>query len=110
MPVVYVIALVGGFSATSRYCDLWLSLILGLISFLFVLSRFSIAAFVMAFVLSPIIEMSLRRSLVISDGSYSIFITRPFSVILLIIIILMLMTPVFQKLGDWRKRNKLKAD
>ncbi|PIC62776.1 C4-dicarboxylate ABC transporter permease [Sporosarcina sp. P13] len=107
MPIVYVVAIVGGFSATSRYFDIWLSLILGLISLLFVLSRFSIAAFVMAFVLSPVIEVGLRRSLLISGGSYSIFLTRPFSLVFLIIIILMLMTPVFRKMGERRKRNKL---
>ncbi len=109
MPIVYVIALVGGFSAANRYFDLWLSLILGVIAFLFVLSHFSIASFVMAFVLSPIIEMGLRRSLVLSDGSYTIFITRPFSALFLIVIIIMLMTPVLRKLIKYRKGKATKV-
>ncbi|WP_052123980.1 tripartite tricarboxylate transporter permease [Ureibacillus manganicus] len=106
MPIVYVIALVGGFSASMKYFDLWFALLLGIISFFFIIARFSMAAFVMAFVLSPIIEKSLRRTLLISDGSYMPFITRPFSLALLIIIILMLMSPLFGKLKNRNKKVK----
>ena len=38
------------------------------------------APFIMAFVLSPLMELALRRSLIISKGEFMIFLTRPISV------------------------------
>ncbi|MCH6264235.1 MULTISPECIES: tripartite tricarboxylate transporter permease [Neobacillus] len=110
MPIVLVIALVGGFSASTKYFDLWFSLILGVLSFIFIMGRFSMAAFVMAYVLSPIIEKSLRRTLLLTEGSYSAFVTRPASLVLLLIIILMLISPLFSKIKNRRKESKLAED
>jgi putative tricarboxylic transport membrane protein len=46
--------------------------------------NYEAAPMIMAFVLGPILELNLRRSLVMSDGSFSIFFTRGISVGILI--------------------------
>jgi putative tricarboxylic transport membrane protein len=44
---------------------------------------YSLAPLVLAFVLGPLMETSLRQSLILSQGSFGIFVTRPISVVLL---------------------------
>jgi putative tricarboxylic transport membrane protein len=44
----------------------------------------------MAFVLGPMLELNLRRSLIVSEGSFTIFFTRPISSAILIIALLIL--------------------
>ena len=51
---------------------------------------------VLALVLGPMVEMSLRQSLTISHGSMAIFFTRPISAALTVIAILSLFAPLFR--------------
>jgi putative tricarboxylic transport membrane protein len=44
----------------------------------------------MAFVLGPMLELNLRRSLIVSDGSFTIFLTRPISAAILIFALVIL--------------------
>jgi putative tricarboxylic transport membrane protein len=56
----------------------------------------------MAMVLSPLMENSLRQSLLLSHGSFSIFFTRPVSAVLMIAAILLLILP---NLPGWKRRK-----
>ena len=62
--------------------------------------KFEGAPMVLAFVLGPMLEVSLRQSLLISDGSFLIFFTRPIAAGGMIITFLMLIScivPAFRK-------------
>ena len=65
------------------------------------------APLVLAFVLSPILEDSLRQSLILSGGELSIFVTRPISAGFLLLAALLLVSAVLP--GVRKKRNKLVA-
>ncbi|MGH2778932.1 MAG: hypothetical protein ACRDJB_09820, partial [Actinomycetota bacterium] len=52
------------------------------------------APLVLAFVLGPLFEQAVRRSLVISQGSPEIFITRPWSIVFLVVTASMILGPV----------------
>jgi putative tricarboxylic transport membrane protein len=60
----------------------------------------------MAFVLAPLIENSMRQSLLLSNGDLSIFVTRPISGTLFGIFAL---TLGGQILGSYRSKRKLKV-
>jgi len=67
---------------------------------------FEAAPAVLGVVIAPIMEVSLRQALAISDGSYTIFVTRPISVTFLcgtVILILLAILPLFKKVG-WREK------
>jgi putative tricarboxylic transport membrane protein len=49
---------------------------------------FATAPFLIAFILSPIGEKALRSALLMSDGSLSIFVTRPISLFFVILTLL----------------------
>jgi putative tricarboxylic transport membrane protein len=54
---------------------------------------------VLAFVLGPLMETSLRQSLILSQGGFDIFVTRPISAVLLAVAFLMLVTPLVRRLA-----------
>jgi putative tricarboxylic transport membrane protein len=59
------------------------------------------APLVLALVLAPLMETSLRQALMLSEGSPSIFVERPLSAILLVAVILSLAAPLY---GVLRRR------
>ncbi len=62
---------------------------------------------VLGLVISPILEQSLRQSLIMSNGDYQIFFNRPISGALLLVSIGMLAlaaTSFLLKRKDWRDR------
>lgn len=86
-PMILIFSLIGVYTSNSLYFDIWVTLLFGVAFFILKMLNFSIPSFILAFILSPIIETSLRRSLIISDGSYSIFVSRPYSIAILVIIV-----------------------
>jgi putative tricarboxylic transport membrane protein len=77
MPIVFVLCTIGAFAIAQRLFDIWVMLGVGLV--MFVLRRFGYhaAPFVLGLVLGDLLDKSLRRGLVISDGDISPFFTRP---------------------------------
>ena len=62
------------------------------------------APLLIAMVLESLTEMSLRQSLIMSDNSLSIFVTRPICLIFLILSLGSIMLPFFKN-----RKNKAKA-
>jgi putative tricarboxylic transport membrane protein len=68
---------------------------------------FETAPMVLGVVLAPIIEVSFRQSLAMSNGDYSIFLQRPISAVFLagaLAMILLALKPLIMKKKDWRER------
>lgn len=88
MPIVFVLCTVGSFAIAQRLFDVWTMLGVGVV--MFVLRRFGYGAapFVLGLVLGDLMDKSLRRGLVISDGDLLPFVTRPISAILALIVAL----------------------
>jgi putative tricarboxylic transport membrane protein len=61
------------------------------------------APLVLAFVLGPLLEMNLRKSLILSQGSFSIFITRPLAACALIVALVLIFTPLIPALSKKRE-------
>lgn len=86
VPIILTLALIGVYASNYLIFDIWVALLFGVIFFILNKLDFSAPAFILAFVLSPILEESLRRALLISNGSYSMFFTRVYSIVILAII------------------------
>lgn len=85
VPGVLMLSILGIYAARSEFFDLWLALGIGVVAFVMRKLDYSVAGFVLAFVLSPIIETSFRRELVISGGDLTVFYTRPAALILVLL-------------------------
>jgi putative tricarboxylic transport membrane protein len=78
-PAVILICTIGTYSVNGSVIETALMFVAGIVGFFMKLLGFSPAALVLALVLGPLAEQSLRQSLTISRGSFSIFLDRPMS-------------------------------
>ena len=98
VPIILILALIGVYASNRMIFDLWIALGFGVVFFLLNKLNFSAPAFILAFVLSPILEESLRRALLISDGTYVMFFTRPYSIGILLIILAILVVSLLTQM------------
>lgn len=83
--IVVAALIVGAYSLNNTLFDVWMMILFGAIGYLARKSGFSLGPFALAFVLSPIMERSFRRSLSISDNGLAIFLERPASLAIIAI-------------------------
>jgi putative tricarboxylic transport membrane protein len=77
MPVIFVLCTVGSFAIASRLFDVYCMLVIGIGAFFLRRRGYEMAPFVLGLVLGELLDKSLRRGLVLSDGSILPFFTRP---------------------------------
>lgn len=97
VPVIVVACLVGAYSVNNNPVDILIMLGFGVFGFYAERFHFSLAPLVLGFVLGPLMETSLRQSLIISEGSFNIFAIRPISGALLGLAVLMMVLPVLRR-------------
>ncbi|MFQ5564750.1 MAG: tripartite tricarboxylate transporter permease [Paracoccaceae bacterium] len=100
-PIIFVLSVVGGYAALQDMHDVWLILIFGVGAFLLRILDYPMAPAVLAIVLGPIAEPTLRQSLLLSSGDPMIFLNRPISGPITVIALILIFLPAI-KLG-WDK-------
>ena len=76
---IILFCLIGAYSLNNSTTDIYIAVLFSFIGLLMKKFDFEAAPFVLAFVLGPLLETALRRSLILSDGSFLIFFERPIS-------------------------------
>lgn len=107
-PVIFVLSIVGGYAATQDMHDVWLIFLFGVAAFLLRILDYPLAPAVLAIVLGPIAEPTLRQSLILSDGDPMIFLNRPIAGPITVIAIILILLPAFKLIRD-KMRGKKKA-
>jgi putative tricarboxylic transport membrane protein len=100
MPIIFLLCTVGAFAGASRLFDIYCMLAIGIGAFFLRRRGYQMAPFVLGLVLGGLLDKSLRRGLVLSDGSIEPFFTRPISIgfATVTILILLLYIPAFKSL------------
>lgn len=107
-PLILLFCLIGSFSVNFSIFDMAVMLVFGVIGYAFRKMGFEGAPLVLAFILGPMLEQALRQSLIISHGSFSIFITRPITAGFLLaagMVFLSNLFPFFQKKREVLERQ-----
>jgi putative tricarboxylic transport membrane protein len=86
MPVIFVLCAVGSYAIAQRLFDVYVMLAFGVIGFILRQLNFPMAPLVLGIVLGDILEKSLRRGLVLSDGDLTPFVTRPISFVMFVLV------------------------
>jgi putative tricarboxylic transport membrane protein len=94
-PIIFILCIVGGFAPTQDMHDVWLMLIFGVVGYLMRKLDYPLAPAVLAIVLGPLAEMSVRQSLIMSHGSFATFFERPISGTIMMIAIGLFAWPIF---------------
>ena len=94
-PIIFILCIVGGYAPTQDMHDVWLMLIFGVVGYLMRKLDYPMAPMVLAIVLGPLAEASVRQSLMMSHGSFATFFERPISGTIMMIAIGLFAWPVF---------------
>jgi len=94
IPFILLLSIVGTYAVQTSLFDIWCMLLFGAVGYVMRKAGFPLAPLIIARVLSPVLEPAFRRSLIISGGTFSIFVTRPLSLIILILAAIILVWSV----------------
>jgi putative tricarboxylic transport membrane protein len=86
--------MVGAYSLQNNTSDMFMMLIFGILGFLMKKFGYEGAPLILALVLGQKLETSLRRSLIMSFGDFSIFFSRPISLAFLLIAFALVVIPI----------------
>jgi len=106
-PLIIMFCIVGVYEVNHSIVDVWIMLIMGVLGYL--LRKFGLdpAPLVLGLVISPTFELSLRQSLIMSNGNWTIFFERPIALTLLAVSALLLLLAaisLFRRRADWRTK------
>ena len=99
-PAIMMFMAIGVYSVNNLDLDVYMTILFGVLGYLFLKLNCQPAPLILAFVLGPLMEENLRRALLISRGDPTVFLTRPISAAFLIAAILLLtimVIPSFKK-------------
>jgi putative tricarboxylic transport membrane protein len=94
-PLILLFCVIGSYSLNNNIEEVLIMIAFGIFGYLMKKFEYEPAPLILAMVLSPMMEPALRQSLLVSHGSFLIFFTRPISVTLLSIAIILLIFPIF---------------
>ncbi len=93
MPVILLLCLIGAFAINNTVADIWIMVVCGICGYAFRKLDFPVAPLVLALVLGPMMEDSLRQSLMLSIGDFSIFWERPITRGMLLVTVAVVAAP-----------------
>jgi putative tricarboxylic transport membrane protein len=76
-PLIIMFCILGVYAVNGSIVDVWIMLIMGVVGYVLRKFEFDPAPLVLGLVIAPIFEQSLRQSLIMSNGYWTIFFQRP---------------------------------
>ncbi|MCM2502829.1 tripartite tricarboxylate transporter permease [Aureimonas altamirensis] len=99
-PAILLFCCIGIYSVNNRPFDVALAVLFGLLGYLFRKAKCECGPLLLGFVLGPLLETNLRRTLMITQGDFSIFVQRPISAALLLataLLLALMVVPSFRR-------------
>src|SRR3982075_4302086 len=106
-PLIIMFCIIGVYEVAHSIVDVWIMLIMGVVGYALKKFSFDPAPLVLGLVIAPILEMSLRQSLIMSDGNWLIFVTRPIAGTLMAVCAVLLVMSAISMVNarrDWRAK------
>ncbi|UFN48987.1 tripartite tricarboxylate transporter permease [Roseomonas sp. OT10] len=103
---ILVFATIGTYGISNSVTDLILLYVIGTIGMFMRRFDFPTAPVVIGMILGPMAEQAMRQALTISQGDWSVFVTRPVSLAILLLALLALVGP--RVYGAWAARRGMR--
>ena len=97
LPNILLFCIIGAYCLRNTFFDVFIMLVFGLIGYLFRKFDYEAAPMVLMLVLGPVFEETLRQSLALSGGSFTIFLSSSISVIALSLAAFLLISPIIMR-------------
>jgi putative tricarboxylic transport membrane protein len=104
LPLILLFCLIGAYSLNNSTFDVSVMIFFGGFGYLMRKFGYESAPLVLAFIMGPILEQNLRQALLMSGGSFTIFVSRPISAVTLAIAFFLLLSNVFPFMIKKRKK------
>ena len=109
-PFILLFCLIGVYTINNNVFDIYLMIFFGVFGYLARKFEFEAAPFILAVVLGPMMEKAFRQSLIMFQGDFSVFISRPISGVIFGIAILLLVFPLITRGAKRAKIASLRDD
>jgi putative tricarboxylic transport membrane protein len=103
-PLIILFCLIGAYSVGNMASDVVIMLFFGCAGYLMKKYEYEGAPLILAFILGPILENNLRQALILSHGSFEIFVRRPISLTCLAAAFFFLFIPLLPVFKRLRKK------
>jgi putative tricarboxylic transport membrane protein len=105
-PLIILFTIIGVYCSSNNVFDVYVMIAFGVIGYFMRKLGYEPAPLVLAFVLGPMLENNLRKSLILSQGDLMTFVQRPISAACLVLAVVLLVGPLLPSL---RKKRELVA-
>ncbi|MEY8559206.1 tripartite tricarboxylate transporter permease [Jeotgalicoccus halotolerans] len=106
MPIIVVLCILGSYSINNSMFDVIIMFTFGLLGYLLLKVEIPLAPLLLALILAPILEKNFQRSILISDGALNIFITRPISLVIILVTLTVIGFIIFSEYRKYIQSKK----
>ncbi|WHH57630.1 tripartite tricarboxylate transporter permease [Petroclostridium sp. X23] len=104
LPVIISLCVVGSFGLNNRVFDVWSLFLFGLLGYVLDKFKYPLPPIILGFILGPIAETNLRRGLMMSNGSFLPFVTKPIAAIFLAIAVFSIVMSVRKNMKNSKEK------
>jgi len=101
--IIIVFCTIGAFANNNRIFDAQAMVLFGILGFIFVKFKFPLPPIILGFILAPIAETNLRRGLMLSQGSFTPFVTSPIAAVFMAVAVLSIVFSIIREIRATRK-------
>ena len=95
-PMIFAVSVCGTYSLSQSIIDVWIMIFFGVLGFFMRRYGFSVVPVIIGLILGELVEGTLRQSLVIFDGNWLMFLTRPIALTFFILSLIALAFPLLR--------------
>src|SRR5258706_15545579 len=96
-PLIILFSIIGAHTVSGNVGDVIIMIIFGLVGFLMRKFSYEPAPMVLRLVIGPLVETAIRRSLIMSRGSFMVFLNRPIAATFMALALFMLLSPLLTR-------------
>jgi putative tricarboxylic transport membrane protein len=109
MPIIAVLSIVGGYSLSMSSFDLITIFAFGIVGYIFDKMKYSAAPIILGLILGNMLDFRFRQALITNNGDFSIFVTRPISLVFLIIIVFTILSQMRKGMKESKLERQAKS-
>ena len=109
-PAILFFCCVGTFSINNSLDDIYITAVFGLVGYLFLRLNMRAAPLLLGFILGPMLEENFRRFMLLSRGSFSVFVNCPIAGTLLAVISVLIVWQLVVFIRGFSKKPVLMPD
>jgi putative tricarboxylic transport membrane protein len=104
-PMILLFCLIGVYGLNASVLEMILVIIFGVFGYIMRKLEFEMAPLILGLIVGPMMELAVRQSLLLSKGSFTIFISRPISAVFFFLTLAFLLRMTWKQFGGQGRRG-----